>query len=285
MKAVIKSFLYGEEKDLIQFPQHYIGVSFKDFIRSKYPDKIISFIIHFVVGMELYFKEKISLFDEKIIYGKYNKDFFDSLRHSQDKKQYIINSLDNLKIGDKAIQLQSSITLFKALYKIDDKRLDNMYEFKDIRDNLFHKSITIDSFDTTKKYIDTLLWLYEFNTTLLDNNDWLLSAIQLGDPRGENHKNLLELTKYYDNPIDFYIQKNIFKSAAEYQDYYFIDSRVKERIIRKCDKFINDSCPACHSKKLGKTDDLIICHICHFTVTKKEFDKSLFFKDYDYDKL
>ena len=284
MKATLRVYKNGKFQDMQQVPTYYIKTSIDDFILSEYPDKILSSIIHFSLGLELYIKQKLELIHKKIIYTDTNHKFMNMYKKMDDKDEKIDYIL-KAKTNDNTIPFTRSIEFFSLFYDIPNDIIDYLNTLKSIRNNLFHTEINFDVFEMNKLFINIIMWLYDFNVQFTERDDWLLSATQLGDPFGKKFENFKTLKEHFDNPIDFYIQKQIFQCAEEYQQYYYIDSRVKERVVRDADKFLLDPCPACSHHKLGKTKDLVICHICHFTVTKEEFEKSTFFTGFNFEQL
>lgn len=284
MEAKLRVYNYGKFQDMHQIPLHYIKTSIDDFILSEYPDKILSSLIHFSLGLELYIKQKLELINKNIIYTDTNRDFLNMYKKMNNKNEKIDYIL-NYKTNNKTIPFTRSIEFFLLFYNIPNDIIDYLNTLKDIRNDLFHTGTKFDVFEMNKLFINTILWLYDFNVQFTERDDWLLSATQLGDPFGEKFKTFKTLKEHFNNPTDFYIQKQVFQCTEEYQQYYYIDSRIKGRVIREADKFLLNPCPACHHQKLGKTKDLIICHICHFAVTKKEFEKSTFFAGYNFEQL
>lgn len=262
----------GRDYKLFQTFGHYIKDSLDEFLIAQYPDLVISCLIKFSIGIEIFLKKKLEEKYPEIIKKNFRiKDW----NKKEDKENFLTNDykeLENLS-NEKTITFSLAIELFCYVYNEIDIKND-LKNLVDIRNGVFHWETEIETFELSKKMFRLYEWLFMFLET--NNGWWLEGELSLLDPMGKKREQFKYLKHYIsqENENGFNLQRKILNFKNKYSEYQKIVVNLSGDVIRPSD-LITESlyCPVCNYTRLYINEDgeYIVCMKCEFSCTDNEF--------------
>ena len=270
----MKSF--GYTKYLGQTHTHYITRALDEFLIAEYPDKIISSLIHLTIGLEIFIKKELEIFDKRLVHNYFtNKKIYEELEQNEyikDKKDFIkLHIINSISRKGKTVDFGKAIILFSSIQKIPNQVIKDLKFLKDIRNGVFHWGTELNAFKFSKLFIRIIEWFSVYTTKkhYKDSSSWEMGGV---DPLHKKRNKLIELKKFFKNENAFNVQKRIFRCQEQYQEYYYIKARIDKEVILKPLKFINFCCSSCPSERLALYKNMLQCEVCDFAVSTEEYN-------------
>lgn len=286
----VKSKMLGEKHEFEMLPPHLLSMALDKFLISSDILDLLESVVLLSIGIETYVKTFLHNSNSNLIlrldWNRWtNIKLLFTSAHSKEQKRIIIKQqLSGMSDLSRTLDYGLALEIFPYYVRIPNKIIDDLNDFKEYRNGLFHwKAHDETAYGLTKRAIRVFDWLFTF--IMRNNNWWLGDDLIFIDPVGTKIEKFKQLKGSIRSENMLNVQRRIFKHNLHYTYHFRTIARLDGTISISNTITIKWPCPACHYPKMmlfesgpikdGKRVDRTIfarCKRCDFACTDKEFD-------------
>ena len=288
--AKLRSKILGEEHEFEMLPSHMLSKALDLFLMSSDILDLLESVAMLNIGIETYIKATLHKSDVNLIHRlDWNrweniKALFSATQTKKQMRDIIHIQLQGMSNLTHTLDYGLALEIILYYVRIPKKILDDLNEFKNYRNGLFHwKAHNETSYALTKRVIRVFDWIFNFIER--KNKWWLGGDFNIIDPDGTKRKKFRQLKGSVRSENMLNVQRRIFKHNKQFQYHFQTEARLNGTIVIPDAITFNQSCPACHYPKMmlyeggaikdGKRINKKIyarCNRCDFACSNKEFD-------------
>lgn len=286
----LKSKILGEKQEFEMLPPHLLSRALDKFLVSSDILDLLESVTLLSVGIETYVKSFLHNSDSNLIlrldWNRWTniKLLFTSVHSAKQKRTIIKQRLSGMSDLTRTLDYGLALEVIPYYVRIPSNIIDDLNEFKEYRNGLFHwKAHDESAYGLTKRAIRVFDWLFKFIER--KNKWWLGGDFNFIDPDGSKRKKFKQLKGSIRSENILNVQRRIFKHNFQYTYHLQTIARLNGTISIPEAITFKQSCPACHYPEMmlyeggpikdGKRVNRKIyarCNRCDFACSNKEFN-------------